>query len=129
MACSSLTFDELSKRTKIEKNDLITFSHGSEIPSYDIIKNLAKGLNVNSRDLLPPDIIEDKVIVRYYKDAPSWYFPESDSSYKITELSHSTTLPFSKAFEFEIIKKDNNELDLNVGLHQYIYNVGDKKLN
>lgn len=128
MACSSLTFDELSKRTKIEKNDLITFSHGSEIPSYDIIKNLAKGLNVNSRDLLPPDIIEDKVIVRYYNDAPKWYFPESDSSYKITELSHSTTLPFSKAFEFEIIKNDNNELDLNVGLHQYIYNVGDKKI-
>jgi methylphosphonate synthase len=44
------------------------------------------------------------------------------------ELSHSKTLPFSKAFEFTIEKSDDDELDLQVGLHQYIYNVGDESI-
>jgi len=41
------------------------------------------------------------------------------------ELSHSRSLPFSKAFEFTVEKNNNTKLDLQVSLHQYIYNVGD----
>jgi methylphosphonate synthase len=37
-------------------------------------------------------------------------------------------LPFSKAFEFTIEKSDDDELDLQVGLHQYVYNVGDESI-
>jgi len=131
MTCASLSFEEFSKRTDIDKDKLIQFEKGLEIPSYETIITLAKALNVNSRDLLPPDVIEDKVIVKYYKDAPRWYFPESTKTYHIVELSHSKTLPFSKAFEFTIEKNTDDELDLQVGLHQYIYNVGDEdiKLN
>ena len=55
------------------------------------------------------DIIEDKVIVQYYKESPSWYYPESDKAYKIVELCHSKNLPFSKAFEFSILKNNDNE--------------------
>jgi methylphosphonate synthase len=129
--CASLSFEEFSKRTGIDKDKLIQFEKGFEIPSYETNIALAKALNVNSRDLFPPDVIEDKVIVKYYKDAPCWYFPESTTTYHIVELSHSKTLPFSKAFEFTIEKSDDDELDLQVGLHQYIYNVGDEsvKLN
>ena len=123
--CASLSFDEFSKRTGVDKNELIQFEKGLEIPSYEMSIILAKALNVNSRDLLPPDVIEDKVIVKYYKDAPHWHFPESTRAYHIVELSHSTTLPFSKAFEFTIEKSNDNELDLQVCLHQYIYNVSD----
>ena len=123
--CASLSFDEFSKRTGVDKNELIQFEKGLEIPSYEMSIILAKALNVNSRDLLPPDVIEDKVIVKYYKDAQHWYFPESTRAYHIVELSHSTTLPFSKAFEFTIEKSNDNELDLQVCLHQYIYNVSD----
>ena len=131
MTCASLSFEEFSKRTGIDKDKLIQFEKGLEIPSYETIITLAKALNVNSRDLLPPDVIEDKVIVKYYKDAPRWYFPESTKTYHVVELSHSKTLPFSKAFEFTIEKNNDDELDLQVGLHQYIYNVGDEdiKLN
>ena len=131
MKCASLSFEEFSKRTGIDKDKLIQFEKGLEIPSYETIITLAKALNVNSRDLLPPDVIEDKVIVKYYKDAPRWYFPESTKTYHVVELSHSKTLPFSKAFEFTIEKNNDDELDLQVGLHQYIYNVGDEdiKLN
>ena len=123
--CASLSFDEFSKRTGVDKNELIQFEKGLEIPSYEMSIILAKALNVNSRDLLPPDVIEDKVIVKYYKDAQHWYFPESTRAYHIVELSHSTTLPFSKALEFTIEKSNDNELDLQVCLHQYIYNVSD----
>jgi methylphosphonate synthase len=131
MACASLSFEEFSKRTGIDKDKLIEFENGLVIPSYDEIITLAKALNVNSRDLLPPDVIEDKVIVKYYKDAPRWYFPESTKAYHIVELSHSSMLPFSKAFEITPEKNNDDELDLQVGLHQYIYNVGDEdiKLN
>ena len=126
--CASLSFDEITKRTGIDKDKLIQFENGLEIPSYETINILAKAMNMNSRDLLPPDAIEDKVIVQYYKESPSWYYPESIKAYKIVELCHSKNLPFSKAFEFSILKNNDNEFDLEVGLHQYIYNVGNENV-
>ena len=127
--CASLSFDEITKRTGIDKDKLIQFENGLEIPSYETINILAKAMNMNSRDLLPPDAVEDKVIVQYYKESPSWYYPESIKAYKIVELCHSKNLPFSKAFEFSILKNNDNEFDLEVGLHQYIYNVGNENVH
>ena len=126
--CASLSFEEITKRTGIDKQKLIQFEDGLEIPSYETITTLAKSMNVNSRDLLPPDTIEDKVIIQHHNESPSWYYPESTKAYKIVELSHSRNLPFSKAFEFSILKNNYDEFDLQVGLHQYIYNVGDEKI-
>ena len=63
--CASLSFEEITKRTGIDKDKLIQFESGLEIPSYETITTLAKAMNVNSRDLLPPDTIEDKVIVQH----------------------------------------------------------------
>ena len=127
--CASLSFEELEKRTGINKEKLIQYENSSEIPPYDMIVTLAAALNANARDLLPNDVIEDKVIVRYYKDSPKWHFPQTTKAYEIVELAHSRNLPFSKAFEFTILKENDsnssNELDLIVGLHQYIYNVGE----
>ena len=126
--CTSLSFEEITKRTGIDKDKLIQFENGLEIPSYETITTLAKSMNVNSRDLLPPDTMEDKVIIQYHKESPSWYYPESIKAYKIVELSHSRNLPFSKALEFSILKNNDNEFDLQVGLHQYIYNVGNENV-
>ena len=127
--CACLSFEEIAKRTGIDKDKIIQFENGLEVPSYETINVLAKAMNVNSRDLLPPDDIEDKVIVQYYKESPSWYYPESIRAYKIVELSHSRSLPFSKAFEFSILKNNDNEFDLQVGLHQWIYNVGNENVH
>jgi len=127
--CASLSFEEIAKRTGIDKDKVIQFENGLEIPSYETISVLAKSMNVNTRDLLPSDDIEDKVIVQYYKESPSWYYPESIRAYKIVELSHSRNLPFSKAFEFSILKNNDDEFDLQVGLHQYIYNVGNENIH
>ena len=127
--CASLSFEEITKRTGIVKDKLIQSENGLETPSYETIITLAKAMNVNSRDLLPPDAIEDKVIVQYYKESPSWYYPESIKAYKIVELCHTKNLPFSKAFEFSILKNNDDEFDLQVGLHQYIYNVGNENIH
>ena len=126
--CASLSFEEITKRTGIDKQKLIQFEDGLEIPSHETIITLAKSMNVNSRDLLPPDTIEDKMIIQHHSESPSWYYPESTKAYKIVELSHSRNLPFSKAFEFSILKNNDDEFDLQVGLHQYIYNVGDENV-
>ena len=126
--CASLSFEEITKRTGIAKQKLIQFEDGLEIPSHETIITLAKSMNVNSRDLLPPDTIEDKMIIQHHSESPSWYYPESTKAYKIVELSHSRNLPFSKAFEFSILKNNDDEFDLQVGLHQYIYNVGDENV-
>ena len=126
--CASLSFEEITKRTGIDKQKLIQFEDGLEIPSHETIITLAKSMNVNSRDLLPPDTIEDKMIIQHHNESPSWYYPESTKAYKIVELSHSRNLPFSKAFEFSILKNNDDEFDLQVGLHQYIYNVGDENV-
>jgi len=129
--CASLSLEEITKRTGVDRDKLIQFQDGLEIPSFETITTLAKAMNVNSRDLLPPDTIEDKVIVQHHDESPSWYYPELTKAYKIVELTHSRNLPFSKAFEFSILKDNDNEFDLKIGLHQYIYNVGDEnvKLN
>ena len=130
--CASLSFDELEKRTNISKEKLIQYENSSEIPSYETIVSLAVAMNVNARDLLPNDVIEDKVIVQYYKDSAKWNFPETTKAYEIVELAHSRNLPFSKAFEFTTVKENDSnsleELDLIVGLHQYVYNVGESTI-
>lgn len=130
MDSTSITLSELEKRTKIPRNLLESFLNGdSKMPEYSELELLAKALNVNIRDILPPDKIEDKVIARYYKDAPRWFYPENTRVYEIVELVHSQNLPNSKALEITTLKTNSdNDLDLKVGLHQYIYNVGETEI-
>jgi methylphosphonate synthase len=122
----SLTHEEFAKRSGIPKETIEGLENSiTSLPDDEMLSKLAKALNVNVRDLYPPDSIEDKVIVRYHKDAPRWFYPES-KAYEIVELAHSRYLPFSKALEFNIKKGENDQiLDIKMGLHQYIYNVGD----
>jgi len=127
---ASLTHEEVAKRTGIPKETIQSLEKSiSSLPDDEVFTKLAKALNVNVRDLYPPDSVEDKVIVRYYKDALRWFYPES-KAYEIVELVYSRHLPFSKALEFNIKKSDDNEtLDLQMGLHQYIYNIGDSSVD
>ena len=37
-------------------------------------------------------------------------------------------MPFSKAFEINVRSIDNSELDLRVGLHQFVYNIGETNI-
>ena len=89
---------------------------------------LAHALNINVRELLPNDIQEKKVIVKTHDNCTQWNYPDDSKRYILTELASTSALPFSKALEIKVQNSDSSELDLEVGLHQYIYNVGNSEL-
>ena len=125
---SSLSLDEISKRTNIPTDKIIEFESGKTIPSNIDLQNLAKALTVNLRDLLPNDKSENKVIVKHYDEGKKWFYPNQTCAYEFIELANTTTLPYSKSFEIKINNVDNNELDLRAGLHQYVYNIGNNAI-
>ena len=124
---SNLSMNEFENRTNIPKETLIEFLSKKQIPSFNDLTKIATALNVNCRDLMPNDIIESKVIVKTHDKCQHWTYPEN-SNYEFFELASTTSLPHSKAFEIIINEFDDPKLDLKVGLHQYVYNVGKSKL-
>ena len=119
----SMSIEEVSRLTHISIDNLRKFENGEELISIDDYKKLANAFDVNIRDLMPNDKIEKKVIVEKYENARKWPFPESTKAYEFVELLSSKNLPFSKAYEINILHSNDNSLDLKVGLHQYGYNV------
>ena len=125
---SSLSLDEISKRTDIPTDKIIEFESGKTIPSNIDLQNIAKALTANLRDLLPNDKSENKVIVKHHDEGKKWFYPNQTSAYEFIELANTTTLPYSKSFEIKINAVDNNKLDLRAGLHQYVYNIGNNTI-
>lgn len=126
---ANLSIEELSKRTSITIDELNIFENSSKIPSLTQIEKIANALTINIRDLLPNDKIEDKVIVLHYDEGKKWFYPENTKTYEFHQLASTTALSFSKAFEVEVLNSNNAELDLESGLHQYIYNVGNNVIS
>ena len=125
---SSLSLDEISKRTDIPADKIIEFESGKTMPSNIDLQNIAKALTANLRDLLPNDKSENKVIVKHHDEGKKWFYPSQTSTYEFVELANTTTLPSSKSFEIKINNTDKNELDLKVGLHQYAYNISNNTI-
>ena len=121
---SSLTLDELSKRTNMDIEKLKDFENG-KIPTYSEYAILAECLNVNIRDLLPYDKISNKVVVQFYKNTKKWFYPENTKKYELVELANTNSLPHSKALEINVLNENDETLDLKIGLHQYGYNISD----
>ncbi len=121
---SNFTLDELSKTSSISIDSLKSFEHGSKLPSISDLKKLANALTINVRDLLPNDKTEDKVIVKFHDEGKTWFYPENSNSYEFHELATTSALPFSKSFEMKVNNSNNSNLDLESGLHQYVYNIG-----
>ena len=60
---SSLSLLELSKRTNTPINLIEKYLTGdTQLPNIDEIKKFADALNIQTRDLFPPDTIEEKVL-------------------------------------------------------------------
>ena len=121
---ANIPTSELAIRAEISEEKIKSFENASLLPSYEEITKLANGLRINSRELLPNDLIENNVVLQKHGECKKWIFPESKQSYGFLELATSSNLPFSKAFEINILDSSSSELDLQVGLHQYVYNVG-----
>ena len=126
---SNLSLEEISKRTKIEIDELKAFETGKKNPSFSELKKIAESQTINLRDLLSNDKIEEKVIIKSHDECKSWFYPEDTKCYELVELASTTALPFSKSFEMNIINQNNPELDLKTGSHQYAYNIGDTQIS
>ena len=100
------------------------------VPSVDgALMRIADVLNVNIRDLIPNDKIEDKVIIKHHHETMTWNFPEDDNRYHFIELANSKTLPYSKSFEIDVCSENKQSImDLKMGLHQYVYNVSEENI-
>ena len=122
---SSISLEELAKRTDISLKELESFESSSLIPEFSQLQKIATALTINVRDLLPNDKIENKVIIKNHKDTKTWFYPENTKSYEFRELASTTALSFSKSFEVDLLNSSDSELDLEFGLHQYVYNIGE----
>ena len=124
----SLPINEVSIRTKIPTDTIIDLENAKRLPTQDEIILLARSYNVNSRELMADDKIEKKVVVKPYNECKKWYYPENSKIYEFVELTSTPSLPFSKAFEINVQNSDSLDYDFKVGLHQFIYNVGENEL-
>ncbi len=124
---SNLSMIEFENRTSISKEILEGYLTNKQIPSSNDLTKIANALNVNCRDLMPNDSVESKVIVKTHDKCKHWFYSET-SNYEFFELASTTALPHSKAFEIMVNESDDPTLDLQAGLHQYVYNLGDSPL-
>jgi methylphosphonate synthase len=124
----SLPINEVSIRTKIPAHTIIELENAKRLPTHDEIILLARSYNVNSRELIADDKIEKKVVVKPHNECKKWYYPDNSKIYEFVELASITSLPFSKAFEINVQNSDISDYDFKVGLHQFIYNVGENEL-
>ncbi len=129
---ASMDLEELARRSKLPLTLLEKYESGEKKPWSAGLESIAEALNIDVRELMPSDYVERKVIVRTYKNNSTWNFPHHEPAYKLVELAATHHLPHSKAFEFNLLKdegSDRESLDLKVGLHQYVYNVGKTPVN
>ena len=126
---SNFTLEELSRNSSIKIDELKLFESGLKLPSISDLKKLADALTINMRDLLPNDKIEDKVIIKFHNEGKTWFYPENSDLYEFRELAATSALPFSKSFEMKVNNSNNSNLDLESGLHQYVYNIGNNPVS
>ena len=122
----SISLEELSKRSKISENKLQDIEDGS-FSTLDELKKISHAMNINLRDILSNDKIESSTIIQKYDEGMRWNI--GNHAYEIVELANSSALPYARSLEISVTSDNNHDdLDQNIGLHQYIYNVGDSEL-
>ena len=119
LRASSISLETLKEKTKIKIS-----KKSSKIPNFQVIEKIAKFLNVNLRDLIPP-IKSNSVKIKKFKSNRSWYYPSNKTkTYEFFELTNLPELPLSKAYEFHVRSNKNHNHFLEVPCHQYIFNIG-----
>ena len=126
---ASLTTAELADRSGTDPERIERLEGGTEQPSPDDIDRLAAGLRVSRRDLTVPEVGEEPVLVQSYADARRWNYPAEDAAYEVVELTPVRSMPFSKGLEINVLSEGEPQPDLRAGLHQYLYNVGEKPVS
>lgn len=122
----SMSEEELLSRCGLDWNELAACRKGEKIPPPEQLKRLAAALGAGVKDLLPPDVMEEKVKPLKHSEARKWLYPSADAPrYEIVELASTRHLPYSKALELTVLGNPGAGPDLKLPLHQYFYNVGE----
>lgn len=124
---ASIDYLGLDLKTGIPVSLLHRYESGKILPKHEDLEKIADALDIDVRELLPPDLIEQKVVVKRHKTIDGRNFPTYFPVYQVVDLAGTNHLPHSKALELNVRKdagSDPDDLDLKVGLHQYVYNVG-----
>ena len=122
---SSLTNSEFKRLSKMNLNKLKV---KNKIPNLKTLDKIAKILNLNYRDLLPPiNIVEVKI--QKYKNNNKWFYPSSRKKlYLFNELTNIKQLSNSKAYELTVLIEKKHNKFYEIPSHQYIYNLGISKI-
>lgn len=116
----SMTPADAGGRASIDEPRMAELLSGASLPTTAEYRSLADAFNVNSRDLMPPDELDPKVITTVFRETASRRF----GRYGVTDMASIRYLPYSKALVVDI-ESPGSGTDLDVPLHQYCYNFGD----
>ncbi len=119
MASLSMSAEDLAAFSSLEAKVMTQFLEGEKLPTLAQYQRLADVLKVNSRDLMPPDYLDERVIIHPIKSSK----PRRYQNYQITDLASVRFLPHSKALILDV-ESEASDLNLIVPLHQYCYNFG-----
>ena len=95
---SNLSLEEISKRTKIEIDELKAFETGKKNPSFSELKKIAESQTINLRDLLSNDKIEEKVNTPEINEQPEVILTEPTPTIEDDTLTRS---PSSEPIQLE----------------------------
>ena len=122
----SISLEELSKRSEISEEKLNDIENGSS-STLDELKTISASMNINLRDILSNDLIEPATIIQKHDEGNKWKL--ANNAYQVVELANSSALPYARSLEISVFSESGHEdYDQNIGLHQYIYNIGDSEL-
>ena len=124
----SITIEDLSNRSNISTKILDEIEKGAEV-SIDDLKKIANCIGVNLRDFLPNDKVEKTIIIKKFQDCISWDSSSEEKKYNFVELAATSSLPYSRSLQINISNNgQDDQKDLSVGLHQYLYNIGESEI-
>lgn len=125
----SMPINILAELLGKEVASIESLENGAGGASFEFLQQVAEVLAVPVRELLSVGAGEPPVQIRTREESRQWAFMDAagHAVYGVVELCGSKTLPFSKALEFTIHEASMNGATwIQTGLHQYVYNLGEK---
>tara|TARA_Y100000590_G_scaffold464235_1_gene633188 strand:- start:1141 stop:2448 length:1308 start_codon:yes stop_codon:yes gene_type:complete len=123
---ASINYKKIKEFTKI---DLKKIKKNKRKLNLQQTKKISECLNVNIKNLIPPNKSQEVIIIKH-SDSRIWHFPnEVKKIYRFKELANINMLPMVRSYEVDIISEANHNFFLKVPSHQYIYNIGNKKIS
>lgn len=127
-----LPIERVIKAYPTHRHRIEGFYDGSVTPTYEEIESLADILQINVRDLIPPNATSEyEVVVKRYDNSQQWFYPtEDDPVYRVFSLAGSPKISEVKSFKISPLKSsdhiDSQEkfLDLETPMHIFGYNYG-----